>query len=252
MAFFPGLHDPRQNAALDGRDQQPGLRALLSRPHQEAAQAARRPPLPRQGQLQRHPARLSAAAVSRCALRRPGARAALAHRVPDEAARAVLRGRPAASRSRCATCSGSGISSSASTGARSTPATPAAVERVLACWQGGAEVEGWARYWSHIYGHVADRLEAEPAACAPQRSSCASRSSAGSRRRRCAAVLEHCGLAAADDVLAGLASQLRFPTYYQPRFARRRAGADRSPHRRGRGRASATPPRPGDALSAPA
>ena len=39
---------------------------------------------------------------------------------------------------------------------------PATIEQILACWQQGREVEGWARYWSHVYGHVADRLEASP------------------------------------------------------------------------------------------
>jgi hypothetical protein len=93
----------------------------------------------------------------------------------------------------------------------------AAIERVLACWRGGAEVEGWARYWSHIYGHVADRLAASPplrAATLVVRYETLCREPQATLR----AVLDHCGLAAADDALAELAGRLRFPTYYRPRF----------------------------------
>lgn len=34
---------------------------------------------------------------------------------------------------------------------------------ILSCWQSGDEVRGWALYWADVYGHVADRLEADPA-----------------------------------------------------------------------------------------
>ena len=166
--FFPQLHDPAASRGARPRDPQPGVRELLPRPHPQAAAGARRPPLSRQGQLQRHPARLPARAVPRRALRDPGARAALAHRLADEAARAVLRGRARQPGGGRATCSGSAISSSGSTGARSMPATPRSIEQVLACWRDGAEVEGWARYWSHIYGYVADRLEANPSCATPR------------------------------------------------------------------------------------
>jgi hypothetical protein len=39
----------------------------------------------------------------------------------------------------------------------------ACVAEVAALWACGEEVEGWARYWSHIHGYLADRL-AEAAA----------------------------------------------------------------------------------------
>ena len=74
MAFFPGLHDPRQNAALDERTSNPAFERFYRDHIRKLLQVRGGRALPRQGQLQRHPARLSAAAVSRCALRGPGAR----------------------------------------------------------------------------------------------------------------------------------------------------------------------------------
>jgi hypothetical protein len=94
----------------------------------------------------------------------------------------------------------------------------AAVQEVMACWAAGAEVEGWARYWSHVYGYVADRLEASPklrAATLVVRYEDLCRAP----QATLAAVLEHCRLALAEDDLAGLAGMLHFPTYYEPRFA---------------------------------
>jgi len=95
---------------------------------------------------------------------------------------------------------------------------PAVIEQVLACWQGGAEVEGWARYWSHIYGHVADRLEADPelrAAALIVRYEDLCRAPEASVR----ALFAHCELALSEPALAQLAGMLRFPSYYQPRFS---------------------------------
>ena len=93
----------------------------------------------------------------------------------------------------------------------------AAIEQVLACWENGAEVEGWARYWSHIYGYVADRLEANPrlrAATLVVLYEDLCREPQGTL----GAVLDHCQLIAGTDALAQLAGELHSPTYYQPRF----------------------------------
>src|SRR5690606_8458888 len=37
---------------------------------------------------------------------------------------------------------------------------PRGALHIAALWRDGHEVEGWARYWAHIYRFVADRLEA--------------------------------------------------------------------------------------------
>jgi hypothetical protein len=97
------------------RHQPPGFRGVLPRAHPQARARARRPPLPVQGQLQRHPARVPAQTFPGRPLRHSGARSGVAHRVVDEAARAVLPGLQRPSR---------GTSSSASTAARSILATP--------------------------------------------------------------------------------------------------------------------------------
>lgn len=35
-------------------------------------------------------------------------------------------------------------------------------EHIAALWRDGAEVEGWARTWRQVYGHLADRIAADP------------------------------------------------------------------------------------------
>jgi hypothetical protein len=95
---------------------------------------------------------------------------------------------------------------------------PAVIERILACWQGGDEVEGWARYWSHIYGYMADRLDANPrlreaALVVRFEDLC------GTPEPTIRALFEHCRLAISEPALAQLAGMLRSPTYYQPRFS---------------------------------
>ncbi|HSH42853.1 MAG TPA: sulfotransferase, partial [Arenicellales bacterium] len=37
------------------------------------------------------------------------------------------------------------------------------VERILALWNSGREVDGWARYWDHTHAFIADRLAHNPA-----------------------------------------------------------------------------------------
>jgi hypothetical protein len=94
----------------------------------------------------------------------------------------------------------------------------AATERILACWQRGDEVEGWARYWSHIYGYLADRLDADPRlreAALLVRFEDLCRAPAESIR----ALFEHCRLAVSEPALGELAGMLHSPTYYQPRFS---------------------------------
>ena len=94
----------------------------------------------------------------------------------------------------------------------------AVIEEVLACWRDGAEVEGWARYWGHVYGHVADALDADPelrdaALVVRFEDLCrASEATIG-------ALFEHCRLALAETAQAQLAGMLRFPSYYEPRFS---------------------------------
>jgi hypothetical protein len=92
-----------------------------------------------------------------------------------------------------------------------------AIAAVEHCWQGGREVEGWARYWTHLYGYVADRLAA----------SARLREAVGVIRyedlcrepeKTLAELFDHCGLQNAQPLIAHAAPTIRAPTYYAPSF----------------------------------
>jgi hypothetical protein len=92
-----------------------------------------------------------------------------------------------------------------------------AAQRIGRLWTNGSEVEGWARYWSDLYGHVADRLVAnerlrKAALVVHYEALCSE------PRETLAAVFHHCGLAATPELLERAAARVRFPTYYAPRF----------------------------------
>ena len=116
---------------------------------------------------------------------------------------------------------------------------PAAIEQVLACWREGAEVEGWARYWSHIYGHVADRLEADPelAERRPDRPLRGPLPEARGDGARALRALRAGALRAGAGAARGTAA---FPRLLPAALQRGRARADRPPHRGG-GRAPRLP-----------
>ncbi|MGH6943054.1 MAG: sulfotransferase family protein [Geminicoccaceae bacterium] len=94
---------------------------------------------------------------------------------------------------------------------------PAHVAEVLDLWQRGEEVEGWARYWSQIHEHVADRLEANGALA---RAALVVRFEELCRapRKTLRAAFEHCRLAGAEALVEELAGKIRFPSYYRPKF----------------------------------
>ena len=91
------------------------------------------------------------------------------------------------------------------------------VAAILDLWARGAEVEGWARYWSHVHGFIADRLDAnlrlrDAALVVRYEDLCRS------PRDVLRAVLEHCRLPGADDLVERAAAGVRFPSYYAPGF----------------------------------
>ncbi len=93
----------------------------------------------------------------------------------------------------------------------------ARVREIAALWAAGEEVRGWARYWSHIYGFVADRLAADTrlvdAACVVRFEDLCR--SPGETLER---VFAHAGLADAGSLIDAAARELRFPAYYTPAF----------------------------------
>jgi len=95
---------------------------------------------------------------------------------------------------------------------------PAGVAEVAAAWDRGEEVEGWARYWSQIHDHVADRLAANPRL---RDATLVLRFEdlCGSPRETLGAVLDHCGLSDREGLVERMAASIRFPSYYEPRFS---------------------------------
>jgi hypothetical protein len=94
----------------------------------------------------------------------------------------------------------------------------ACVEQIEWLWAKGQEVEGWARYWSHIYGFVAERLDANPqlrdaALIVRYEHLCSAPADL------ICAVLDHCQLQGADALTAQWASKVHAPSYYQPNFS---------------------------------
>jgi len=101
------------------------------------------------------------------------------------------------------------------------------VEQVRKLWAQGAEVEGWARYWAHIHGYLADRLAASPelaeAALVVRYEDLCAGPVENLRR-----ILEHCGLPVPAGLLEEAAQRVRFPGYYRPRFSDRELETIRS------------------------
>ncbi|MFP1679976.1 sulfotransferase family protein [Alloalcanivorax sp. C16-2] len=85
-------------------------------------------------------------------------------------------------------------------------------------WDGGNEVEGWARYWAAIYDHVADVLERDPAL---REAALVVRYEdlCGTPRDTLEKLFAHAGLEVSASTLEDAAGGLHAPTYYQPRFS---------------------------------
>jgi hypothetical protein len=92
------------------------------------------------------------------------------------------------------------------------------VAAILSLWHQGAEVEGWARYWCHIYGFVANRLGASPRlrdAALVVRYEDLCRSPGDILQ----AILEHCRLPDIEGLAERAAGTIRSPSYYAPGFS---------------------------------
>lgn len=90
----------------------------------------------------------------------------------------------------------------------------AATESVLALWREGDEVRGWARYWSHVYGHAGDvcrRLADDGRAPLIVRYEDLCREPRAMLER----LFDHVGLAPPDGMLADGAQTISEPDYYE-------------------------------------
>jgi hypothetical protein len=88
---------------------------------------------------------------------------------------------------------------------------------ILRLWRDGEELRGWARYWSQVYGYVAERLQAnerlrEAALVVRYEDLCASAETV------VRSVLNHCRVAADEPTIHAFASRLSAPDYYTLRF----------------------------------
>lgn len=87
---------------------------------------------------------------------------------------------------------------------------------VTRLWAEGEEVEGWAAHWALVYGHVADRLAADPDLAAATlvvryEDFCSAPAEVMAR------VLDHCALAPGS-LPEAAAARISAPDYYQPDF----------------------------------
>ena len=92
------------------------------------------------------------------------------------------------------------------------------IESILNLWQHGEEVRGWARYWAHLYGFLAERLEANA-----ELRSASIVVHYGRLCDRSPEVLEqlftHCELPHAEKVIRKYADALQRPDYYRTHFS---------------------------------
>ena len=94
----------------------------------------------------------------------------------------------------------------------------AATAEIVALWDAGQEVRGWARYWSRLHRYIAELLDHDDALRSAVRvvryeDLCAA------PRTVLAEVLDHCALSAAPGFTAAESGRLHPPRYYQPRFS---------------------------------
>jgi len=93
-----------------------------------------------------------------------------------------------------------------------------AIREIEKLWESGEEVRGWARYWSHIYGFLADRLEQNAdlrdASVVVRYEDLCDRT--GEELER---IVEHCGLAEYTDHLVDeFEEAVSRPNYYDAEF----------------------------------
>lgn len=94
----------------------------------------------------------------------------------------------------------------------------ACIARIVALWERGDDIEGWAHYWNHVYGYVAERLGAN-ARLIDAAMTVRFEDLCQAPKETLKTVLDHCRLPASDDWVDRLAGRIRFPSYYQPQFS---------------------------------
>ncbi len=93
-----------------------------------------------------------------------------------------------------------------------------AVREIVAMWEAGEEVRGWARYWALIHDHIADRLRDDEdlrtaSLVVRYEALCAAPT------RVLGEVLAHAGLVAPPGFIEAEAARIHAPGYYRPVFS---------------------------------
>lgn len=94
----------------------------------------------------------------------------------------------------------------------------ACIARIVALWERGDDIEGWAHYWNHVYGYIAERLDGN-ARLRDAAMTVRFEDLCQAPKETLKTVLDHCRLPASDDLVDRLAERIRFPSYYQPQFS---------------------------------
>ena len=88
---------------------------------------------------------------------------------------------------------------------------------ILSLWESGSEIRGWARYWTYIYEHIAERLQTNPklrqAVLVLRYEDLCAEPDAVLQR-----LFQHCQLGDAEPVIRRFREALHAPSYYQPKF----------------------------------
>lgn len=215
MAFFSGLHDEAQSAVLDGQTRNPRFEAFY-RDHMRKMLTLRRGRrylakgnynVTRLGYLKR----LSPDARFVIPIRDPVWHVASLMKQHALFCREEKRDRRVQSHMRRAGHFEFGLDRRATN-----TGDTGAVREIRDLWMNGREAEGWALYWSVVYGHVRTVLDADPALSAATiivryEDFCERPGKVLSR------ILDHCSLAPSG--LPAIADQMiRPPDYYRPTF----------------------------------
>lgn len=217
MAFFPSLHDPRQSAILDAGVDNPAFEAFY-RDH------VRKLLLARNGSRYLSKGNYNVSRLKYLLKLFPDARFIIPVRDPVWHIASLMK-------QHRLFCAGQQANGKAVThlqrvghfefGLDRRPINAgdrAAVDHILACWREGAEVEGWARYWSHIHHYLADCLDdsgglREAGLVIRFEDLCSN------PERAVQELLTHCKLPVPEGMPEKEARNIHFPDYYQPDFS---------------------------------
>jgi hypothetical protein len=92
------------------------------------------------------------------------------------------------------------------------------VREIEELWRIGKEIEGWAIYWSSVYGFVADLIEGDPS-LARQILLVHYDDLCGEPERTLGRLYRHCGLQVAEETLREQAARISAPSYYKSGFS---------------------------------